>query len=142
MDMRQITDTYFVAPQLDPSDMALAAAAGITTIINNRPDAEIPDSHHTPAMQAAAEAAGLAFVILPITHQTMTPEAVATQSEAAQSGGKVLAYCASGTRSTIIWAMGQARSGDLSVDEIVQAAADGGYDLSNMRPQLSQLSQG
>ena len=141
MDMRQITDTYFVAPQLDPSDMALAAAEGVTTIIANRPDSEVPASHQVDVMQKAAEDAGLAFVILPITHQTMTPEAVATQADAINSGEKVLAYCASGTRSTIIWAMGQASAGDLTVDEIMAAAAKGGYDLSNVQPLLSQLSQ-
>lgn len=141
MDIRQITETYWVAPQLDPSDMAAAAEAGIDVIIGNRPDAEIPPSHHANAMKAAAEAAGLDFVHLPITHQTMTAEVVSAQADAL-SGRRALAYCASGTRSTVIWAMGAATQGTLSVDEIVTAAAQGGYDLSNMRPLLDSLSPG
>lgn len=141
MDMRQITPTYFVAPQIDTADMVTAAAAGITTIIANRPDGEVPVSHQAAALQSAAEEAGLAFIRLPITHQTMTPEAVETQSQAiADAPGKVLAYCASGTRSTVIWAIGQAQAGGMSVDEIIAAAQAGGYDLSNMRRLLDQMS--
>lgn len=138
--MRKITDTYFVAPQLDPADFAAAAEAGVTTIIANRPDAEVPPNLQADAMQNAAENAGLVFVHLPITHQTMTPENVSAQAEAiAGAEGKVLAYCASGTRSTVIWAMGQAMGGKLSADDILAAATAGGYDLSNLRPMLNSL---
>lgn len=141
MDVRQITERYYVAPQLDADDMAQAAAAGITTIIANRPDGEVPVSHQADAMQIAAEAAGLDFVRLPITHQTMTPEVIEAHMAAiAGASGKVLAYCASGTRSTVIWAMGTAQARTMTTDEIVAAGASGGYDLSNMRRVLDELS--
>lgn len=141
MDMRKITDTYFVAPQIDASDMDAAVAAGVTLIISNRPDGEVPPSHQAGAIEAAAQAAGIGFLHLPLTHQTMTAEAMQTQAEAiAASEGNVLAYCASGTRSTVIWALGAAQSGALSVDQIVETAAKGGYDLGNMRQMLGQLA--
>lgn len=140
MDIRKITEHYFVSPQLDPSDMEAAKAQGVTTIIANRPDGEVPPSHQADAMQAAAEAAGLTFVRLPITHQSMTPDNVSAQAAAIEAAeGHVLAYCASGTRSTVIWAMGQAMSAGASADEILSAAAAGGYDLSNLRPMLTNL---
>lgn len=140
MDIRQITPTYFVAPQLDPDDMAEIAAAGITTVICNRPDAEVPPAFQADALQAAAEAAGLTFVRLPLTHQTMTPPNVALHMEhVAASSGPVLAYCASGTRSTVVWCLGQA--GDMSTDDILQAAQSGGYDLANMRPTIDAIAQ-
>ncbi len=136
MDIRQITATYYSAPQLSPEDMPAVAAAGITTIICNRPDEEIPASHHAAVMKDAAEAAGLAFHILPLTHQTFTPENIARQRQLAEEApGACLAYCASGTRSTIAWALGQA--GHMPVDEIVSAAAQGGYDLSHLRGVLA-----
>ena len=142
MDIRQVTDRYCVAPQIDPSDMQAIAAAGITHIIDNRPDAEIPASHHARVMEEAAKEAGLGFVHLPITHDTMTPEKVAAQKDAAQAPGKVLAYCASGTRSTVIWALGQAQGGSLDVDTIIETAAKAGYDISGMRPLLQSLAGG
>jgi uncharacterized protein (TIGR01244 family) len=141
MDIRQITPTYAVSPQIDPEDLAALAQAGFTTIINNRPCSEIPPSHQVDAMQVAADAAGLTFVVLPATHATLTPNLAAQQKQAcAQSDGPVLAYCASGTRCTIIWAMMQV--GVMSTDDIVQTAGDHGYDLRAMRDQLDALKNG
>ncbi|WP_108839254.1 TIGR01244 family sulfur transferase [Tateyamaria sp. Alg231-49] len=140
MDIRQITPNYFVAPQLDPADMADIAAAGITTIISNRPDEEVPPPLQAEAIEDAARAAGLGFVRLPLTHQTMTPPNVAAQMEhAATAGGPVLAYCASGTRSTVVWCFGQA--GEMATDDILNAARAGGYDLENLRPTLEAIAQ-
>lgn len=135
MDIRPITDRYAVSPQIDPEDAAAIKAAGITTVICNRPDAEVPPSHQSDAMRDAIEAAGLKFEVLPITHQTMTPDRVAQQAEmVASSDGPVLAYCASGTRSSILWALSQA--GHKSTDDILSAVAQAGYDLSGLRPTL------
>ncbi|WP_299376485.1 TIGR01244 family sulfur transferase [uncultured Tateyamaria sp.] len=140
MDIRKITDQYYVAPQVDPADMVDVAAAGITTVICNRPDAEVPPAFQADAVEAAARAAGLDFVVLPLTHQTMTPENVAKQAQAAgAAGGPVLAYCASGTRSTVIWCLAQA--GTMATDEILSTARQGGYDLDAMRPTLDAIAQ-
>ncbi|MEP6067349.1 MAG: TIGR01244 family sulfur transferase [Paracoccaceae bacterium] len=140
MDIRQITPTYFVAPQIDSADMADLAAAGIKLIIANRPDSEVPSTHQADAMETAARAAGIDFVRLPLTHQTMTPEIVGQQSSLiSEAEGVVLAYCASGTRSTIAWALGEAQQGTLTTDEIMSAAQSGGYDLQNMQPTIDAL---
>ena len=139
MDIRQITPTYFAAPQIDPADFPAIKEAGIVHVICNRPDAEIPPSHHGDLMRSAAEQAGLGFTYLALTHQTMTPDNIEKQREIAQSaGGPVLAYCASGTRSTIAWALGQA--GEMSADDILAAASAGGYELSHLRPMLENIA--
>ena len=140
MDIRQITPTYFVAPQIDAADITDIVAAEITTVICNRPDAEVPPAFQANAIEAAAVAAGLTFVRLPLTHQTMNPENVGLHAQAiAQSTGAVLAYCASGTRSTVVWALGQA--GKMDVDDVLAAARSGGYDLDNMRPTLDAIAK-
>lgn len=135
MDMRQISPDYFVAPQIMPEDLDGIAKAGVKTVICNRPDDENPPSLFATEIETAAAEAGLTFVYLPLTQQTMTPQNVARHKEMiAASGGPVLAYCASGTRSTVVWALGSA--GDVAVDEIVTAARGAGYDLENLRPTL------
>lgn len=140
MDIRVLTDRYSVSPQIDPQDLPAIAAAGYTTVINNRPCEEIPPSHQNDAMKTAAEAAGLAFVTLPVSHATLNLETVQAQNDAVNSAsGPVLAYCASGTRCTIVWALGQAGMRD--TDEIISIAAHNGYDLSHMRHQLDALAQ-
>ncbi len=136
MEIRQITPDYAVSPQIAPEDIGAIAAAGFTTILCNRPDAEVPPELSAAAMRAAAEAAGLRFVENPVTHQTLNEAMVAAQKAAMEgSAGPVLAYCASGTRSTIVWSLGQA--GTLSADEIISAAARAGYDMEGLRPRLS-----
>lgn len=135
MDIRPLSPTYAVSPQIDPEDCAAIADAGFGCIICNRPDAEIPPSHQTDVMADAAKAAGLAFHVLPITHQSLTPENVQKQAELiGEADAPVLAYCASGTRSTIIWALGQA--GTVPADELMTTAAQAGYDLSMIRGAL------
>jgi uncharacterized protein (TIGR01244 family) len=141
MDIRQITPAYSVSPQIAPEDIPGIVAAGFTTIIDNRPDSEIPLELSSGVMRAAVEAAGLTFVVLPATHQTMTPELISAQMAAvAGSRGPVLAYCASGTRCSVIWSLGQA--GQLSTDEILRATARAGYDLSGLRARLEALAGG
>lgn len=138
--MRQISERYYVAPQLNPEDMKAVAEAGVTTVICNRPDGEVPASHYAEELSKAAAAAGLAFHVLPLTHQTFTHENIARQKEILDhSEGPVLAYCASGTRSTIAWAFGQAA--DMGADAVIAAAAKGGYDLANVKPTLDALSE-
>ncbi|WP_333683566.1 TIGR01244 family sulfur transferase [Pontibaca methylaminivorans] len=140
MDIRQITPRYHVAPQITPDDLPGIAAAGFSTGICNRPDSEIPPEIRAADIQAAAEKAGLAFERLELTRDTMTPDNIARQNRIIEAApGPVLAYCATGTRCTMIWALGQA--GHMPVDEILATALRGGYDLGFLRPVLEQLAR-
>lgn len=139
MDIRQLSPTYAVSPQIAVEDIPAIAEAGFKTIICNRPDAEVPPSHHASMIEAAAVNAGLAFVIIPVTHQGMNMEMIADQKTAMDgSDGPTLAYCASGTRSSIVWALGQAK--EMPADDILAATTAAGYDLGGMRPQLNALA--
>lgn len=139
MDIRRISPDYAVSPQIEPEDLPEIAAQGFRTVVCNRPDPEVPVELSSEAMRIAAEAAGLRFVDNPVTHPTMTPERIAAQAEAMREG-PVLAYCASGTRSSVLWSLAQA--GSLPTDEIVAATARAGYDLSGLRPRLDLLARG
>jgi uncharacterized protein (TIGR01244 family) len=139
MDLRPITDTYSVAPQLSPSDMATLAASGVTTVICNRPDAENPPALQAAAMQAAAEAAGLSFVFNPVIGGQLTMDNVEEQRDAIDAAeGPVVAYCASGNRSTVVWALGMA--GSLPTDELIARGEKWGYQLEWLRPQIQALA--
>ncbi|MEP2641403.1 TIGR01244 family sulfur transferase [Roseobacter sp.] len=139
MDIRQITADFFAAPQLSPDDMTALSEAGFKRVVCNRPNAEVPPSHHCDEMQKAAEAAGLEFAVQPLTHQTMTPDVIATNAALIQDcTGPVVAYCASGTRSTIAWALAAAQF--MPVEDIMNAARSGGYDLQNIHPTLCAIA--
>lgn len=139
MDLRQITDGYAVAPQLEPQDMAALAKQGVKTVICNRPDMEIPPALQAATMQDAAEAAGLAFVFNPVIGSAMTMENVEEQAEAMDgSEGAVVAYCASGTRSSVMWAL--AMAGRMETKDILAATAQAGYALDHLAPQIEALA--
>ena len=141
MDIRPLTPRYAVSPQISAEDLPAIAEAGFTTVICNRPDTEVPPSHQAETIAAAAAAAGLRFEVLPITHDSMTPQSVARQRDmVADSDGPALAYCASGTRSSVLWALGATQ--DMSVDEILETTRKAGYALDNLRPTLEQVAAG
>ncbi len=139
MDIRPITPDYAVSPQIEPVDLPEIAARGYRTVICNRPDEEVPLELSAEVMRIAAEAAGLRFVTNPVTHTTMTPDRLRLQAEA-MAEGPVLAYCASGTRCSVLWSLLEA--GTRSADEILSATARAGYDLSGLRPRLDLLARG
>ena len=135
MDIRHLTDSYAVSPMIALEDLAQIKALGFTDVINNRPDGEITLDVQTTAMQAAATALGLKFHINPVIGGAMTPENVQVQAGAmAQAQGPVLAYCASGNRSSVVWALAQA--GRRSADDLIGTAAKFGYNLEHLRPAL------
>lgn len=141
MDIRALTPGYAVSPQIDPADLAAIKAAGYVTVIDNRPDHEIPPELRTEVMQAAAEAEGLAFIANPVIGGQITMENVEAQAEAISSSpGPVFAYCASGNRSSIVWAL--AHAGKVPTDELIATPARFGYQLEHLRPTLDQLAAG
>lgn len=140
MDIRELTETYAVAPQIAPEDVATLKAAGFVAVVCNRPDDEVGPDIASAAMRDAVVAAGLAWIDNPVSPAGMTAENVAAQRAAvdAAGAGKVFAYCRSGTRSAIVWAFSEA--GRRPVEEIVAAAARGGYDLMPYRDQIAAMA--
>ena len=138
MEIRPITPRYAVSPQITVEDVPAIAEAGFVKVICNRPNAEVPADMQSDAIGEAVRAAGLEYEVLELTHQTMTPENVSRQRDMAETcSGPVLAYCASGTRCSVVWALGQCDR--MSTDEILTATTKAGYQLENLRPALDQI---
>ena len=138
--IRHIDDSISVSPQITPADVTELARAGFTAIVNNRPEGEEADQPEGAAIRAAAEALGLAYAAIPVTHAGFSAnqvEAMALVLEDAE--GPVLAYCRSGTRSCNLWALAEASRG-ASPDTLTAKAAGAGYDISGIRPMLDTLS--
>jgi len=131
-EFRKVTDDFSVAPQISPEDLAHAAALGFRLVINNRPDGEQPGQPTSVQMQAAAEAAGLAYVHIPVAGGPGPAQVEAVRLAIDEAEGPVLAFCRSGTRSIVTWSIGQALSGARPRGELVSLGADAGYDLSGV----------
>lgn len=135
MDIRPLDPRLSATPQISIEDVASAAAEGYKSIVCNRPDGEAPDQPDHGQIQAAAEAAGLAFRYIPVIPGQAGPGEVAAMAEAlANLPTPILGYCRTGTRTTFMWALAQA--GERPADELIEAGARAGYDLSGLRPRL------
>lgn len=137
MTARRLTADISVAPQLTTDDVAAVAAEGFKSIICNRPDGESYDQTAYADIEAAAKAAGLPVRNIPITPGRMTPAEVdAFRAALSELPKPILAYCRTGTRSTMLWSLSQA--GQRPAEEILSIAAAAGYDVSGLAGALRQ----
>lgn len=142
MEIRPLSSSYAVSPQIAAEDIPAIAGAGYSVVICNRPDGEVADAQRAKALKEAAEAAGLQFVINPVLPGGLTMENVSVQrgaiDAASQDGQKVLAYCASGNRSSIVWAL--ANAGRQPTDDLIAAGAQYGYQTAQFRDLIERLA--
>ncbi len=137
---RKLTDRIYVSPQIGLAEVAQAAVSGIGLIINNRPDDESDDQIPGAQIAEAATAAGLAYVAIPVGHAGFSqPQVAAMAAALASTDQPVLAYCRSGTRSTLLWALAEASAGK-SPHALAAAAAQAGYDLTPVRALIDMLA--
>jgi len=136
---RSITIDIMVAPQISVDAVAEAKAAGVALIINNRPEGESDDQIPGADIEAAARAAGMEYIAIPITHSGFSqPQVMAMVAALQGAKGKILAYCRSGTRSTLLWALAESAQGG-DPDALTNMAAKAGYDVSPVRPLMDML---
>ncbi|NML08716.1 TIGR01244 family phosphatase [Sphingobium sp. AR-3-1] len=138
---RKLTDRILVAPQITIDQVEQAKAQGVTLIINNRPDDEEPGQVNGAEIEAAAKAAGIAYLAVPVAHGGFAPWQLDGMAQALEQAGdgKLLAYCRSGTRSTLLWALTRARAGD-NADVLSAQAAAAGYDIAPVRQIMDALA--
>lgn len=129
---RKLTENVYASPQIGLDEVTRAAEEGFSLIINNRPEDESPDQVPGDAIASAAKAAGLDYIAIPVTHAGFSEPQVRAMAEALAGDGKVLAYCRSGTRSTLLWALAEASRG-ASLEGLAQAAQQAGYDIAPVR---------
>jgi uncharacterized protein (TIGR01244 family) len=135
---RTLDETIAVAGQISTDDVATAAAQGVRTIINNRPDGEQPGQPTSAEIEAAAKAAGLGYAHIPVDHSGFSREQVDAMTAALALPGPALAFCRSGTRSTYLWSLTRGAAGDEPA-EIAAKAANAGYDVSGLMPMIEKL---
>lgn len=139
-EFKAVAPGFAVAAQIMPSDMARAAAAGFKLVVANRPANETPDQPSEADLAAAAAAAGVQYRQIAFQGRPLPAAVAATAALLAETDGPVLAYCRTGTRSIMAWAMAQAMTGARDPDEVLALAAKAGYDLGDLAPALKVLA--
>ena len=128
--IKKLDGDIHVTSQIGVDDLGGLAASGFGTIINNRPDGEAPGQPDSSAMKAEADRLGLAYHHIPVTGADVADAHVDALDDALRERppGAVLAFCASGRRSTFVWAKRELRV--RPAEEVAEQARQAGYDLS------------
>ena len=126
--IRQLDHRTLVSGQIAPEDVAGLADHGVTVLINNRPDGEEPGQPLAADIEDAAAQAGITYHFVPII-RGIGPADVEEMQKALREteGGKLLAFCRSGTRSAFACALAHREEG-ASREDIEQRLTDAGFD--------------
>ena len=130
MTIRQLDDWTYIGGQIHSEEVAQLARMGVTLIVNNRPDGEEPGQPLAADIEAAAEAAGMSYRHVPII-RGIGPADVAAMRDAlhAAGDGQTLAFCRSGNRSALAWALAMREDG-ASAEEIAEKVTAAGFDVT------------
>jgi uncharacterized protein (TIGR01244 family) len=96
-------------------------------VVNNRPDGEEPGQPLGAEIEEAATAAGMDYRSIPIIRGIGPADAEAMREALKQSRGNVLAFCRTGTRSALTWALARSEEG-LPRAEIEERLKTAGVD--------------
>ena len=126
---RQLDDKTLVSGQISPDDVPALKELGVTLIVNNRPDNEDVGQPEGDDIEKAAKAAGIEYRHVPIA-RGLGPSDVEAMREAmhALKEGKLFAFCRSGNRSTLAWAVAKSEDGT-SREELESCVSRAGFDL-------------
>ena len=127
--IRHLDDNISVSGQVQPGDLPELKRQGFAMIINNRPDGEEPGQPLAADIKAAAEAEGMAYRYIPIDRGIGPSDAEEMQEAMVEAGGRILAFCRTGTRSALVWAVARSEQG-AEREELETAAARAGVDLT------------
>jgi uncharacterized protein (TIGR01244 family) len=126
--IRQLDDRTLVSGQIAPEEVAALIEQGVTILINNRPDGEEAGQPLAGDIEAAAARAGIAYRFVPIIRGIGPADVEAMQEALAQAGGgKMLAFCRSGTRSALVCALAHRQEG-ASREQVEERLTAAGFD--------------
>lgn len=128
---KPLDDRTMVSGQIGVDDLAEVQRQGITMIVNNRPDGEDPGQPTSAELEAAADAAGLDYRHIPISRgmgPAQVEEMLSAMTEVGEDG-RMLAFCRSGMRSTLAWAVACREQG-VPRDHLEERAHSAGFSLA------------
>src|SRR4051794_28605583 len=126
--IRKLDDRTLVSGQIAAEEVAGLAGQGVTMLVNNRPDGEDPDQPSAARIEAAAREAGIAYRFVPVQRGIGPAEIEGMREAIRETGdGSLLAFCRSGTRSALTWALAKRAEG-ASAEDVAEFVSQAGFD--------------
>ncbi|REG83276.1 TIGR01244 family sulfur transferase [Marinomonas pollencensis] len=133
-----LANNYFVAPQIVVEDLLQLKALGFERVINNRPDKETDEQPLSATLEQAATELGLEYVYNPVDLKVLSEVEVNGQIAALAEDKKTLAFCRTGTRSSVLWVLLNNAQGE-SYDKLKAGVVAKGFDLSRCEAAMQPL---
>ena len=125
----RLDDRTMIAGQIAPIEVARLKVEGVTMLINNRPDGEDEGQPTSAEIEAAAREAGIEYRHVPIARGIGPSDVEAMRSAIHEAAsGTTLAFCRSGNRSALAWAVARSEDG-VSREELQRLVGGAGFDL-------------
>ncbi len=136
LKIAKLNDQISVAYQIEIADIKQIKELGFSSIISNRPDGEIEEMPDFDEIEEVANKENIKCYYIPVAGRNAIGEKMIAKTKTVLKSAKepILAYCQTGTRCTILWALAQ--KGKMSADEIINAALRAGYDIAYLKDQL------
>ena len=132
--MKRIYENFYASNQIQAKDIAQLKQEKFECVLCNRPDNEEQDQPSVEMIKSQCLANGIEFLHLPITPGDFNLEAIMETEKVLKTAKKTLAYCRTGTRSTMLWAV--AKTKDLEVDEVLKITDHSGYNFQHLKELL------
>jgi len=140
MDIKQIEEGFAVSPQVDVSEVAQIETAGFKAVINNRPEGEEQGQPIGTDIGNKVLDHNMTYTFQPVVGSNITDDDVANFKRLFKTSEKpLLAFCRTGTRCTNLWAL--ATVTPTTIDDVIEKAANAGYNISGLRPRLEQQAK-
>ncbi len=139
MQINKLNNEISVSPQISLQDISHLKEQGFKTIICNRPDNESEGQIEMQHLNEAAKNHGINFISQPVISGAVSDEQVLEFKRAIAGAEKpVLAFCRTGTRCSILWALSMA--GAMPAKSILEATSQAGYELPQLQEKLELAS--
>lgn len=119
---------------MQAKDIAQLKQEKFECVLCNRPDNEEQDQPSVEMIKSECLANGIEFLHLPISPGDFNLEVIMETEKVLKTAKKTLAYCRTGTRSTMLWAF--AKTKDLEVDEVLKITDNSGYNFQHLKELL------
>lgn len=140
MNKVHLESNFSVSPQITPEQISTLAQDGVKVIMCNRPEAEEPNQPLMADITAECEKHGIRFVHIPVSGRVIPADALQQfTTEMDSHSFKTHAFCKTGTRSSIFWALSKARTH--TPEEVLGLAESAGINLTPILDQLKAVAE-
>jgi sulfide:quinone oxidoreductase len=139
METKQVAASFSVSGQLTVTDLPLLQAAGIKTLIGNRPDNEAAGQPAFAELAAQATALGMTVHYLPVVHDFINSVDVEQFTALLRSAPQPIhAWCRSGLRSITLWGLAQVKEG-VAPELVAERASQLGFDFKSFAARFASV---